>query len=121
MSAQAKRAFEAFIRSVSGDYIAGAWELLPARIQEAWRAVVVAVVDTEPAPETLTQKQVRLLDEMGTAKLGKLLKEYMPPDRGFILFTVDYGPSGNLAYIATVSREDAIRMLREWLRQKGAP
>lgn len=96
------------------------WDDLPDRIKEAWREAIAAAVD-EPAPkETLTAAQVRLLDEMDTVALAKKIKAMMPPGRGFILWTVDYGPGGNLAYVATVSREDAIRTVREWLKKQGA-
>jgi len=121
VSDQARRTWEAYARAIGVDPVGlASWDVMGAKEQDAWRAAVVAAVDTEPKPETLTDKQVRLLDEMGTAKLGKLLKAHMPSNRGFILFTIDYGPRGNLAYIATVARDDAIRTLREWLRKMGA-
>jgi len=37
-----------------------------------------------------------------------------------MLWTVDYGPGGTLAYVSTVDREDAIRTVREWLKRQGA-
>lgn len=119
MSEQAKRAYEAYCKHVAPFW--QSWEEIPPLIQEAWREAVAAAVD-EPPPnkETLTEVQVRLLAEMDTAAIGRKLKEMLPSDRGFMLWTVDYGPGGNLAYIATVSREDSIRTVREWLRRQGA-
>lgn len=125
MSEQAKRGYEGYAKSTGGKTFDGRdmpkWDDLPDRIKEAWREAIAAAVDEPEGPkETLTEVQVRLLEEMGTAELGKKLKAMMPPGRGFMLWTVDYGPGGNLAYIATVSREDSIRTVREWLKKQGA-
>jgi hypothetical protein len=124
MSEQARRGYEGYAKSTGGKTFDGrdmpTWEELPLRIQEAWREAIAAAVDQPPKRETLTDVQVRLLDEMGTAELGRRIKAMMPPGRGFLFWTVDYGPGGNLAYISTVSREDAIRTVREWLRKQGA-
>ena len=100
MSAQAKRVYEGYATSTGGKTFDGrqmpAWEELPDRIQETWRAAIAAALD-EPASatETLTDVQVRLLDEVGTKKIADVIKTMMPPD-------------------------SSIRMLREWLRSKGA-
>jgi hypothetical protein len=124
VSAQAQRGYEGYAASTGGKTFDGrpmpAWHELPPRIQEAWRDAIVAAVDSPAKEETLTDKQVRLLDEMGTVGIGKKLKDMMPPGRGFLLFTVDYGKNGTLAYFATVHRDDAIRLCREWLKSKGA-
>lgn len=124
MSAQARRGYEGYAKSTGGKTFDGrqmpAWNELPELIKEAWREAIAAAVD-EPAPkETVTDVQVRLIEEMGTAEIGRKLKAMLPPDRGFVLFTANYGKGGNIAYIATVDREDAIRMVREWLRHQGA-
>lgn len=124
MSAQARRGYEGYAASTGGKTFDGrqmpGWDELPDRIKEAWRAAIVAAVDNEPRKETLTDKQVRLLHEMGTVEIGKKLKAMLPPDQGFILLTADYRSGGNLAYIATIDREDAIRVVREWLHKQGA-
>lgn len=124
MTAQAQRGYEGYAASTGGKTFDGrdmpTWEALPERIKEAWRAAIVAAVDSPPKHETLTDVQVRLLQETDTAKLGRLIKAQLPPDRGFILFTVEYGPQGNLAYVATIDRDDSIRCLREWLSRQGA-
>lgn len=97
-----------------------AWDDLPPRIKEAWREAIAAAID-EPAPkESRIDVQVRLLAETDTVAFGRMLKTMMPPDRGFLLWTVDYGPGGSLAYVSTVSQEDAIRCVREWLRRQEA-
>jgi hypothetical protein len=121
MSEQAKRAYEAYSNSL-GHVIPKAvpWEHLTPRTQEAWREAVAAAVDEPQSQETTTSAQVRLLEEMSTAALAKKIKAMLPPDRGFMLWTVDYGQGGNLAYVATVNREDAIRVAREWLKHNGA-
>lgn len=118
MSAQAKRAYEGF-QAAMGHEVAGPWDALPGVVKEAWRAAVVAAVDEPPETETFVDKQVRLLRETETAEIARKLKAMMPPDRGFILLTADYG-RGSLAYVSTVNREDAIRMLREFLQRQGA-
>ena len=44
-----------------------------------------------------------------------------PPraDRACLLCGLGYGDGGNLAYAATVSREDSVRAAREWLKHVG--
>jgi hypothetical protein len=118
MKPQAQRAYEAY-KAKLGEPIAP-WEHLPTLTKEAWHDAIVAAVDTPTKPETLTDKQIRLLQESNTVKIGKTIKEMLPPDQGFILMTVEYGPNGNLAYISTVERDDAVRTLREWLKRQGA-
>jgi hypothetical protein len=123
MSAQAQRAYEAYWSAFYGpDAVRRGlpWEDVGERGKEAWRAAVAAAVDGPPAPKEPTEAQVRVLEEMGTVELGKRLKAMMPPTRAFILMTADYGPGGNIAYIATMNREDAIRCVREWLKKQGA-
>jgi hypothetical protein len=124
VSAQAKRGYEGYAASTGGKTFDGRdmpkWDELPERIREAWRAAIAAAIDTPAKKETLTDVQVRLLHESQTAAIGRKLKEMLPSDQGFILLTCDYGSGGNLAYIATIDREDAIRVLREWLTKHGA-
>jgi hypothetical protein len=124
MSEQARRGYEGYAESTGGKTFDGrqmpTWDELPDRIQEAWRAAIVAAIDSPPREEKLTELQMRLLDEEGTAAIGRKLKAMLPPDRGFILFTVNYGDKGTLAYIATIDRDDSVRTVREWLRHEGA-
>jgi hypothetical protein len=125
MSDQAQRAYEAWRKSLAGispSLDASSWETLNDRWKEAWRAAVVAAIDTPDAPqgESLTALQMRLLDESETVRAGKALKSILSPDRGFILFTFNFGPGGNIAYISSAARPDAIRALREWLRKERA-
>lgn len=119
MSAQAKRAYEAFVKTLH-DATPNPWDDLAPLEQEAWRDAVAAAIDTPAAAETLTDVQVRMLDELGTVKLGRAVKAALPEGKAFLLFTADYGDGGNLAYVATVCRDDAIRLVREWLRHQGA-
>ena len=121
MSEQAKRAYDGYVKSVGLQRSVG-WDDLPEESREAWRAAIVAAIDSPPKQETMTDVQVRLLDEMGTAALARKIKAMMPPGRGFLLFTADYGPGGqgSIAYCATVERDDAVRLVREWLAHQGA-
>ena len=121
MSAQAKRAYEAYREGIAGDGVLAHWDALPARVQEAWRAAVVAAVDEpEAKKETLTDVQVRLLQEQGTAAIAKKVRELVPSDQGFVLITAGYGPRSSLAYVSTINRDDTVRLLREWLKKEGA-
>lgn len=119
MSAQAKRGYEGYVAALGLKL--PAWEELLPQVQDAWRAAVVAVVD-EPKDrtESLTDKQVRLLQEMGTADVARAVKAMLPVDQGFVLFTVSYGPRSNIAYVSTIERDDVIRTLREWLKSQRA-
>jgi hypothetical protein len=121
MTEQARRGYEGYAASTGGKTFDGRdmpkWEDLPERIQEAWRAAIVAAVDTPPKPETLTDKQLRLLHE--TARAARKLKELLPPGQRFVLMTFDFAP-GSLAYVSNAHRDDTIRVLREWLKRQGA-
>jgi hypothetical protein len=121
---QAKRAYEGYATSTGGKTFDGRdmppWDALPGRIKEAWRAAVVAAVDTPPKPETLTDKRVRLLHETDTARVARELKKLLPPGQGFVLMTFDFAPGGSLAYVSNAHRDDTIRVLREWLQRQGA-
>lgn len=123
MTAQARRAYEGYAAFTGGKTYDGrtmpAWDNLPSRIREAWRAAIVAAVDTPAKDETLTDKQVRLLHETNVAKIGRELADKLP-GQGFILFAFDFGQQGNLAYISNAHRDDTVRVLREWLARQGA-
>ena len=119
MTAQAKRGYEGYVASLGLKL--PPWEELLPRVQEAWRAAAVAIID-EPVDrkESLTDKQVRLLQEMGTAAVARKLKAMLPPDQGFILFTVTFGKESVIAYVSTIDRDDVVRTLRAWLDSQGA-
>lgn len=68
--------------------------------------------------ESFVQKQVRLVLEQQCREYAELLKAKVPAGVGFILLLSDYGRHGNVAYVATVDRQDSIRLLREWLDQR---
>jgi hypothetical protein len=120
VTVQAKAAFEAYKQGIGAAGVLATWDQLPERVQEAWRAAVVAAVDAPSRSENLTDKQVRLLHETHTAKVARQLKELLPPGQGFVLITFDFGPGGNLAYVSNGDRNDVIRALREWLHRQGA-
>jgi hypothetical protein len=117
MNPQARRAYEAWCNSLGSD---PDWDSLLDGTKEAWWAAVVAAVDSPPKTESLTEKQVRILEETETIKLAKIVKAAISPDRGFILLTAQDGAGGSLAYVATMDRDDAIRTVREWLKHQGA-
>jgi hypothetical protein len=124
VSEQAKRGYEGYAASTGGKTFDGRdmpqWNELPDRIKEAWRAAIVAAVDTPPKDETIIDKQVRLLHESQTAFVARRLSAMLPPGQGFILLTFDFGQQGNLAYVSNAHRDDTIRALREWLARQGA-
>jgi hypothetical protein len=70
--------------------------------------------------ETRTQKQVRLVLEQQCVELAKLLKSKVPAGVGFILFLADIGEEGNIAYVSTVERQSAFKLLHEWLDHQDA-
>lgn len=65
--------------------------------------------------ETFTQKQVRLVLEQQCRQIANLLKPQVPAGVGFILFLSDFGEGGNVAYVSTVEREGAVKLVQEWL------
>jgi hypothetical protein len=76
--------------------------------------------DEPDRPETIVQKQVRLVLEQQCREIAEKLTAMVPAGVGFALFLMDYGVRGNLAYVSTVSREDMIKQVKEWLaRQEG--
>jgi hypothetical protein len=120
VSTQAQRAYEAYVKSLAPAESLLAWGSLSNTHREAWREAVAAAIDEPPPDETLKGEKVRKLKELGTAEIARVLKTLLPATRGFMLWTMDYGQGGALAYVATVGREDAIRMAREWLQHQGA-
>lgn len=65
--------------------------------------------------ETLVQKQVRLVLEQQCRQIAALLQPQVPAGVGFILFLSDFGDGGNTAYVSTVERASAIKLVQEWL------
>jgi len=55
--------------------------------------------------------------------LASAIKETMPHGWGFVLLLADLGPTGNLTYLSSINRDDAIRLLGEWVRtvRPGGP
>lgn len=51
---------------------------------------------------------------------AKDVKARLPDNHGFILLTMSYGEDGRLNYVSTISREDAINVLKEFLIKCGA-
>jgi hypothetical protein len=72
------------------------------------------------AEEPRVDKQVRLVLEQQTIELAKKLKVMVPAGVGYMLFLADYGANGNLAYVSTCNRQDAIRLMTEWLARQMA-
>ncbi len=60
-----------------------------------------------PAPSMADEHYQRML------KIGRSLKELLAPGWGFVLVTFTYGEKGRSDYMATASRVDSIRFLRE--------
>jgi len=77
-------------------------------------ALAAEAAERESA-ETLVDKQVRLVLEKQTRDIAEKLKAWCPAGVGFILFLADYGAKGNIAYVSSCDREDAIKMVMEWL------
>jgi len=81
-----------------------------------------------PAPppaseESFVQKQVRLVLEQQTHDLAGKLTAWCPAGVGFMLFLADYGGKGNVAYVSSCNREDAIKLVENWLARQtsGGP
>lgn len=49
--------------------------------------------------------------------MGKLLRDKLPDNHGFILLTFPFGddPGSRVAYMSTADRRDAINVLKEFL------
>jgi hypothetical protein len=73
-----------------------------------------------PASETIVQKQVRFVLEQQTREIAEKVKAWCPAGVGFLLFLADYGEKGNLAYVSTCDRVDAIKLVVDWLARQRA-
>lgn len=51
---------------------------------------------------------------------AEAVQSKIPDNHGFILFVAPYGPDGTLRYTATMRRDDAINVLKEFLIKAGA-
>lgn len=60
-------------------------------------------------------KRKELEDLSKTA--GTTLHEIMPPGTGYIVLVFDFGAQGNLAYLSTCERREAVAVMREWIRK----
>ena len=119
MTSQARRGYEGYTASVGGDM--PKWIDLPSKFQEAWRAAITAAMDNPKRSETPIDRQVRLLNESSARGIARKLIGLLPSGQLFILFTFDVRSNGNsTAYASNVVRDDAIRVMRDWLSQQGA-
>lgn len=48
-------------------------------------------------------------------KLGRQMKDVMPPGYGFSLLVFGYSPNNQLFYISSAQREDMIRTMQEFI------
>lgn len=53
--------------------------------------------------------------ESAMRQVGNKIKEGLPPDVGFALFTFHLGEGGGLSYMSNAKREDMISVVKEWL------
>lgn len=51
--------------------------------------------------------------EVVARDIGRLIKGACPPGWGFALILASYGQDGFMTYLASMRREDAIKLLRE--------
>lgn len=59
--------------------------------------------------------------EIAAQRIARIVDDETPPGYGFILWIASYGEAGVGTYVATIKRDDAIRMLQEWIAlQQGA-
>jgi hypothetical protein len=70
--------------------------------------------------KSTTETQVRLVLERQCRDLAKMLSSKVPAGVGFILFLSDLGADGNLAYMSTIERDSAHRLMHEWLDHEDA-
>lgn len=63
--------------------------------------------------------------EAKAREIGKLISRAIddavgPGKAGFALFMFDYGEGGNMTWLSSARREDAIKAMREWLAKVEA-
>ncbi len=75
--------------------------------------------------ETPAETQLRLVRERQCAELANKIRGMMPPGRGFLLMTADYGDAHemfqSIEYMSTIRRQDAVVMLLDWLARYAQP
>lgn len=75
-------------------------------------------------PETIVQKQVRLVLEQQCREIADTIAQACPAGVGFALLLFDYGDGGNIAYVSNGARDDMRKALRElldrWEVQRGS-
>lgn len=71
--------------------------------------------DEQGNTETPEQRTHRLELEARTRQIAEVIKGLMPPDTAFVLVTAERGQGGALAYLASVPRDNAVRLLSELL------
>jgi len=50
---------------------------------------------------------------------AKAVETHLPDNHGFILMTMPFGPGGKMTYLSSIDREDAIKVLKEFLFRCG--
>lgn len=50
-------------------------------------------------------------------EIGGTLKSVMPPNYGFIFIMTEMGEQGNLFYVSSIKREEAVKALNEFLER----
>ena len=68
-----------------------------------------------PPTESIVQKQIRLVLEKQTREIADKLSTMVPAGVGFLLFLADYGVRGNVSYVSSCNRDDAIQLVTKWL------
>lgn len=53
--------------------------------------------------------------ERALNEIGKMLREIMPPNMGFVLLMAEYGEGGGTFYTSNVQRQDVCNMMREFI------
>lgn len=62
------------------------------------------------------------MDKQYLVEMAKAVESKLPDNHGFIILAAPFGESDNnrLTYISSMSREDAVKLLREFLFKCGA-
>ena len=66
------------------------------------------------------RKQMRLVLEQQCRDIASVIAQACPAGVGFLLFIADHGTSGHMAYVSSVERESAIKLVQEWLDRQDA-
>jgi hypothetical protein len=60
------------------------------------------------------------MDKEYLKEAARVVESKLPDNHGFILLAIPFGPDARLSYIASIQREDAIKVLKEFLFHCGA-